>query len=801
MRSRYVGTCLLATALVVSLLPSVAVASPPPAKAPADEPSRPCADMTAPEENHASIRLRVDVPAADAQAAVDEHGKITIGGILHKHATMVDVSDHDVVSSDFVLGPPPGGVAAWAVSWTTSLRPSHLGANTLCVRAKRDPKRSARILRSFTVVDLIPPGAVPGLSVSDITATGAKATWGAAIDNYGLAGYAVSVDGGPAHRTTVGTRSYTITGLAPSTHHTVSVVAIDLAGNASKTPATASFTTAAAPPPPPPPGNGLTFTLHEGTATAVWHPDPADVTYRILLDGAPYTDFPLDRYCVDANGNPAGPCTPQDTISYPVEPLDEGTPYTFQVDALRADGTVVRSLSGSFTTLATVDTVPPAVVQQIASESSQCAGSGGAFYVSPSVRGRVPLPAGSTALFDGCYTVANNSCMDKFLPPSGDKLLDCNDDVTGLLRTVAPAGRGPVISSLDGVVDYGAAPAAPTRRDPVKPLVESATLGVHDDACTAVIEAGAELVHVAGEAAVAEAGVSFLVVIGEGIILGVALFALLEILFPTPISFAGLNEYPIHYNTNFDTFDNWGGEHGKWLDSLKIFAQMVKTTNQLAAKYNIPFLWDALKEFQIKNIINSACTAQQNASVGAYVGCGHGFAVYVPGAQNYKFQPMPQTGQHIVDAMSNGSGGFPTPDRVKWFYPARSQKGALARKKYARDWYDREPFKSLPPETNPCPGRPGGNTCDEFPFWATDQAVDLSGTLADLRVVPNSERDPQRDDIAGFYGKCKVKDTERFLILPMPAWVAANGPSFGFRVDPDGTSLCMEPKPATSGGP
>jgi hypothetical protein len=82
------------------------------------------------------------------------------------------------------------------------------GANTLCARAKRDPKRSARIQRSFTVVDLIPPSDVPGLTISNITATGAKATWGAATDNYGLAGYAVTVDGGPAHRTTVGTRSY-----------------------------------------------------------------------------------------------------------------------------------------------------------------------------------------------------------------------------------------------------------------------------------------------------------------------------------------------------------------------------------------------------------------------------------------------------------------------------------------------------------------------------------------------------------------------------------------------------------------
>src|SRR5262249_55605663 len=151
--------------------------------------------------------------------------------------------------------------------------------------------------------------------------------WDAATDNYGLAGYAVTVDGGPAHRTTIGTRSYTITGLAPSTHHTVSVVAVDLAGNVSTTPSTKDFTTAAAPPPPPPPGSGLTFNPHEGAADATWHPDPEDVTYRTTLDGQPFTDFPLDLYCQDAAGNPASPCTAQDVISYPIEPLEAGTPY------------------------------------------------------------------------------------------------------------------------------------------------------------------------------------------------------------------------------------------------------------------------------------------------------------------------------------------------------------------------------------------------------------------------------------------------------------------------------------------
>ncbi|MBB4774847.1 hypothetical protein [Actinomadura livida] len=59
------------------------------------------------------------------------------------------------------------------------MRPPHLGSNKLCARAERDPKRTARIERSFTVVDLIPPSDVPGLTVGNITANSARASWGA----------------------------------------------------------------------------------------------------------------------------------------------------------------------------------------------------------------------------------------------------------------------------------------------------------------------------------------------------------------------------------------------------------------------------------------------------------------------------------------------------------------------------------------------------------------------------------------------------------------------------------------------
>src|SRR6266508_801944 len=109
------------------------------------------------------------------------------------------------------------------------------------------------------------------------------------------------------------------------------------------------------------------------------------------------------------------------------------------------------------------------------------------------------------------------AAASEFLPPSGNKLLNCADDITRLATAVAPAGRGPVISSLDGVVDYSAAAPAATagpRFDPVKPLVESVTWCVHNEACTIVLEAAAEVVAQEAVAVAAEATVSWLVVIG-----------------------------------------------------------------------------------------------------------------------------------------------------------------------------------------------------------------------------------------------------------------------------------------------
>ncbi|NUT94060.1 MAG: hypothetical protein HOY78_18765 [Saccharothrix sp.] len=735
-----------------------------------------CAGMTAPqEEDHSAIRL--DTPAHGAELAVDEQGKIDIAGVLHKHATMVDVSVGKLVTTEFLLGPPPEGVSNWGSSWTTRVRPPQLGENLICTRAEREPKRHARILRSVTVVDNIPPSDVTGLAISGITAYSARATWAAATDNYGLAGYEITVDGGAPHRTNAGTRSHTITGLAPETDHTVSVVAVDLAGNKSPTPATATFRTARKPPEPV----GLEFDPGEGGAMATWHPDPAyDVTYRANLDGSVREEFPLQQYCEDAAGNPANPCTAESVIRYPIEPLETLTTHTFRIDAISGDGTKVRDFGGEFTTSAVEPAVPEAITQQVSSEASQCAAQGGDFYIAPSLRGDVPVPAGATQLFAGCYRAADATCIDDNLPLDEDnKKLDCDDDVTDMLEDVAPPGKGPAIDPLGN--STGGVGARYLQGG-----VQAVTWCL-SGGCAVLLAPPVVAVEVATGAPVLGIIATFAVVTFVGIVVGIALGVLWAILFPSPIAIGGLLEYPIHHDDDLATFDKWHLDEGDWYNSLKAYAQVITTTKEVTGRDGLPFAWDDSEDARLKRIIDAACTAQRGAQ--GIAACDDDVVVYVPGGANYRGAPMRETGTHIVEAM--GNGGFPQPPaRSKWFYPGRSVNGqAATAKNHTRNWFDVEPQF----QPNVCNGRVG-KTCDEFPFWSTDQAVDLSGLVASLKPVPNAESLPQAHDLSAFFGKCKVQDKDKFIVLPIKPWVEANGPSFGFRINPGGTDLCMAPK-------
>jgi hypothetical protein len=141
-----------------------------------------------------------------------------------------------------------------------------------------------------------------------------------------------------------------------------------------------------------------------------------------------------------------------------------------------------------------------------------------------------------------------------------------------------------------------------------------------------------------------------------------------------------------------------------------------------------------------------------------------------------------------------GNGGLPNPpSRSVWYYPARSIGGQAAISAgFQRNWYKTSAFKP-----NACDNQVAGQTCDEFPFWSTNQAVNLSGMTADLKLTPTAEGRSQGNDISAFYRECQVNNNEKFIVLPVAPWIAAGGPSFGFRVTDDGASLCLAPSVPT----
>ncbi|MFD0503087.1 hypothetical protein ACFQ0G_09590 [Streptomyces chiangmaiensis] len=115
--------------------------------------------------------------------------------------------------------------------------------------------------------------------------------------------------------------------------------------------------------------------------------------------------------------------------------LDALTSHTFRIEATREDGTKWRDFSGEFTTSAAAPPVPEEVTQQVSSEGLQCAAQGGDFYIAESVRSSVTLPAGTTQVFPGCYNAADASCVEKYLPPDGNK--------SSTARTTSPSSSNP----------------------------------------------------------------------------------------------------------------------------------------------------------------------------------------------------------------------------------------------------------------------------------------------------------------------------------------------------------------------
>ena len=90
------------------------------------------------------------------------------------------------------------------------------------------------------------PSVPAGVAASEVTQTGAKITWTASTDNVAVTGYNVYVGETRVNATPVTVTEYDLTGLTANTEYTVTVSAVDAAGNESAGSEPATFTTLAA---------------------------------------------------------------------------------------------------------------------------------------------------------------------------------------------------------------------------------------------------------------------------------------------------------------------------------------------------------------------------------------------------------------------------------------------------------------------------------------------------------------------------------------------------------------------------
>ncbi|WP_432985350.1 glycoside hydrolase family 9 protein [Dactylosporangium sp. CA-233914] len=176
-------------------------------------------------------------------------------------------------------------------------------------------------------LDTTAPSAPGKPAFTDVTATGATASWAAATDNVGVAGYNV-YDGS----TLVGssaTTSLAITGLTPSTAYSFTVVAVDTSGNVSPASPAGTVTTSAQTgdvTPPTKPGTPVASGITSSGATLTW---------AASTDAVGVTGYDVLRL-----GGPAGPvvvATVTGTTAT-VTGLSASTAYQFAVRAKDAAG-------------------------------------------------------------------------------------------------------------------------------------------------------------------------------------------------------------------------------------------------------------------------------------------------------------------------------------------------------------------------------------------------------------------------------------------------------------------------------
>lgn len=187
------------------------------------------------------------------------------------------------------------------------------------------------------------PTAPAAVTATDVTETTAKVTWDEASDNVGVVGYNVYVNENKVNDELVTGTEYDLTGLAEETEYTVTVTAVDAAGNESARSEAATFTTEKAKDMEAPTvPSGVTVTdITETRATVSWEASTDNVEvagYNVYVNDTKVNAAPVTGTTYDLTG------------------LTEETEYTVTVTAVdTSENESVRSEAATFTTLKTED--------------------------------------------------------------------------------------------------------------------------------------------------------------------------------------------------------------------------------------------------------------------------------------------------------------------------------------------------------------------------------------------------------------------------------------------------------------
>ncbi|UHA76276.1 lytic polysaccharide monooxygenase [Paenibacillus sp. 481] len=198
-------------------------------------------------------------------------------------------------------------------------------------------------------VDNVAPTAPTGATVSNVGATGATIAWNASTDNIGVTGYRI-FNGSNQIGTTNGALVANLTGLTSNTSYTITVKAIDAAGNSSAAGNAVTFTTlpVSGPDTVAPTAPNSLHVMGRSTSTTV------PLMWNASTDNVSVTGYQIFR------GTTLIATVSGSAVEYLVTGLTANTAYTFTVKAFDAAGNVSAASNVLNVTTPSASTTYPA---------------------------------------------------------------------------------------------------------------------------------------------------------------------------------------------------------------------------------------------------------------------------------------------------------------------------------------------------------------------------------------------------------------------------------------------------------